>query len=416
MNVCMIVHKNYHSDPRVRRYAEALADAGVHVDILCLRDLQALPQKPNDTIKTFAIPLTCLVDRSMNYFLSYVIALVWFSCWLLILHLKRRYAVIHVHNMPDFLVFAALIPRVLGTKVILDIHDPMPEFYTSKYRRKPDGLGVKLLRLQERLSASLAHAIITANANFKRNLIARGIPAGKITVVNNVADPRWFDRSRYTQIRKTVGNHFTLIYPGTIAPRYGLDVAIRALPLLIEKIPQIRLLIIGPHTPHVDELVALAEQLRVSSFVEFRPLLPVEEVPRQIVQADIGIYTALPDAHMSIATPTKVLEYAVMGIPVLASRLKILEDIFDDTAVQFFEPGNVEHFSSCVLELFQRPSRQAELVRNADNLFVRSHCWETEQQSYFNVLHGLIGTQYGKKEKNSVQAYERPAGETAESS
>ncbi|NJL35241.1 MAG: glycosyltransferase family 4 protein [Chloroflexaceae bacterium] len=113
--------------------------------------------------------------------------------------------------------------------------------------------------------------MITANSNFRENLIKRGIPADKITVVNNVADPRIFNRSAYEHLRQRTDDRFTLIYPGTIAHRYGLDVAIRALPLLVKQMPHIRLLIIGTRVAYVDELAALAEQLGVAAYVGVSP-------------------------------------------------------------------------------------------------------------------------------------------------
>jgi glycosyltransferase involved in cell wall biosynthesis len=392
MKICLVVHKNYYYDGRVRRYAEALSDAGAQVDILCLRGPADTSNSQSGRIRVFSIPLRHVAQNGrMSFLLEYSAALILFSVWLLVLYAKNRYSVIHVHNMPDFLIFTALGPRIFGAKLVLDIHDPMPEFYQSKYRHQTGNTTVRLMRIQERLSAKLAHAVITANANFKLNLITRGIAASKITVVNNVADLRIFNRDGYNRKHTTTNNNFTLIYPGTIAPRYGLAVAIHAVPVLLSKIPQLRLLIIGPEGTHADELTVLAKQLGVASSVQIQPLIPIDQIPQQIAQADVGIYPALPDAHMSIATPSKVLEYAIMGIPIIASRLKILEDLFGDSAIMFFEAGNVGQFADCVLELFQDPSRRDELVRNADHVFVDSHCWDNERRAYFSVLNDLLG-------------------------
>ncbi len=392
IKVCMIVHQYYYCDQRVKCYAEALVAAGTQVDVLCPRDQNQPSTGQKSGVRVFTIPLSRGYRGRGSYFLEYGAAFILFATRLLELYIKNRYQVIHVHNMPDFLVFTALIPRIFGVKLILDIHDPMPEFYMSKYECQADGRVVRLMRLQEKLSSMLAHAVITANSNFRDSLVKRGIPADKITVFNNVPDPNVFNRSEYKKERRSESKHFTLIYPGTIAPRYGLDVAIRALPLLVTKIPQIRLVIIGAQADHanVKQLARLAGQLGVSSFVRFKPPIPVDEVAQQVVQADVGIYPALPDPHMSIATPTKVLEYAVMGIPIIASRLKILEDLFTDSAIAFFEPGNVEQFTRWVLQLFESPARREELVRNADSVFVHTHPWRAELRAYYSLLNRLL--------------------------
>ncbi len=388
--VCMIVHQYYHLDGRVKQYAESLAKAGMQVDVICLRDQNQPKTDSTDNIRIISIPLGRSYKNRGSYLFEYGLALMLFTIQLTILHIKNQYQAIHVHNMPDFLIFAALFPRISGAKLILDIHDPTPEFYMSKYKTDQNNLAVRLMRIQERLSAKLAHAIITANPNFKVNLIKRGIAAHKITIINNVADARIFNRNKYRQKIHKNNEYFTLIYPGTIAPRYGLDVAIKALPLLIKDLPQLRLQIIGSQVGYATELADLAQQLDVAAFVQFMPVMPINKIPQQITKANIGLYPALPDPHMSIATPTKVLEYAMMGIPIIASRLKVLEDLFNDRSIMFFEPGNANQLAQCILELYNNPARRNELVRNADHSFVHIHSWEKEQNKYFKLINRLL--------------------------
>jgi glycosyltransferase involved in cell wall biosynthesis len=291
--------------------------------------------------------------------------------------------------MPDFLVFSALIPRLLGSSLILDIHDPMPELYLSKYGERAAKLVHWFIVLQERLSRMLANAVITVNSKCKENLAARGKHPNKITVINNYPDREKFNRSAYTHVRKAKRETFSLICPGTIQPRYGLEIAVRALPLLTARIPNISLVIIGPETQHRNQLKQLAEELGVSSYTSFLPFIPNEEIPHRIAQSDIGIYPALLDAHMLIATPTKVLEFATMGIPIVSSRLRIIEELFGNSSIMVFEPGNVEQFAECVVKLYENPSLREELVLNADQEFVQKHSWDDEFQVYLELLDQL---------------------------
>jgi glycosyltransferase involved in cell wall biosynthesis len=272
----------------------------------------------------------------------------------------------------------------------------MPEVYQSKFGDHATSHVIRLMQLQERLSCAFASAVITANPTFKKNLIGRGVPADKVAVVNNTPDSRVFNRERYPRADPCVGNRFTLVYPGTVAPRYGLAVAIRALPRLAEEISGLRLLLVGLHpTQHIAELAALAERLGVSSCVEFNPPVPTEEIPRLLAGADVGIYTAIPDPHMNIAMPTKVLEYAVMGIPIIASRLQVLEEFFDNSAILFFEPGNVDQFARCVLELFRNPGRTTQLVEAMDRTCVRTMSWSNERDVYVRVVNRLLAGRRG---------------------
>jgi glycosyltransferase involved in cell wall biosynthesis len=381
--ICMVVHQNYYGDGRVRRYAESLAEAGAQVDILCVRNDKVTSGESQRGIRVMTIPVGRGYKNRLSYLFEYALAFMLFAFYLLVLHLRNRYDVIHVHNMPDFLLFVALIPKWLGAKLILDIHDPMPEFYMSKYGTPRDTLGVRLLRLQERWATRMAHEVITANQYFRENLIQRGIPADKITVVNNIPDEKIFHRNGYQRDFQNKRQHFTLIYPGTIAPRYHLDVAIRALPRIIPSVPNVRLKIIGPLVDYVEELKYLTRQLGVQGFVEFHPAIRINEVPQQLMQADLGIYLALPDAHMNIATPSKVLEFAAMGLPIIASRLKVLETFFTDSALHFLNPGDVEAFAEAVVALHRSPEKREDMVRHADAAFVNTYSWQNEMQKYF---------------------------------
>ena len=393
IRVCLLVHQYAYRHARVQRFAETLADAGAQVDLLCLRD----PMRPQDGsmrgVRIFTIPVGRGSQKRAGRLFEYMAALILFAVYLLRLYVRNRYDVIQIHNMPDFLVFAALIPRLFGARLILDICDPMPEFYSSKYAASQRRtLMASVLGAQEKLSTGFVHAVTCANPNFKEALVGRGVPADKITVVNYVPDSRLFARSGANARRSGGSAGFVLIYPGTIAPRYGLDLAIRALPALAPKIPGLRLIILGPQDQYVRQLAALAEQLGVSALVELRPLVPLRDVAAQIAGADVGIYPALPDPHMSIAMPMKVLEYAMLGIPVVASRLKVLAALFPESAIMFFEPGDVDGFVRCVLALFESPARRAALVHAADEAVLPRLSWDKERQTYFELLDRMLAT------------------------
>jgi len=384
---CMVVHQDYFIDARVMQYAETLAQAGYGVDVICARASSGGQGHAPENIRVFSIPFTHRQGSFSALQVEYILAMPMYAAYLLWLFLQNRYTVIHVHNMPDFLIFCALIPKLLGAKLILDIHDPMPEIFTSKYKKPQKNILLHLVCLQEKASTALADAVITANPNFKRALQERGVEAEKITVVLNQPDPKVFQRGRCQREKREQGEKmFRLIYPGTIAPRYGLDIAVRALPLLIEKIPHIRLVLIGSVTDYARELTQLAVMLGVTPHVVIKPAIPLEQIPAELCSADVGIYPALPDEHMSIAIPGKIVEYVVMGLPVVASRLKILEQIFPDEAIIFFEPGNVEQFARCVLGLYQNPQYRDEIVRHADESYTEKHSWENEKENYFEVL------------------------------
>jgi glycosyltransferase involved in cell wall biosynthesis len=385
----MVVHKEYVHDTRVRRYAEALVSRGAQVHVLCTRDRRPGASGTGGGVTVYEIPCTHRHGGRLRQIVEYAAGFVLYTARLFVLHLRHRYDVIHVHNMPDFLVFAALAPRLLGARVILDVHDPMPEFYLSKFQPPGEPWIVKALQVQERLAAALAHRVITASPHFRTNLIRRGVPAERVDVILNFPDPAVFRRPAAAE-RVAARPWFTLIYPGTIAPRYGLEVAIRAVPALIGAIPNVRLLLIGPDNDHARALRSLAQQLGVAPAVQFLPSMSPGAVARHLAAADIGIYPGLPDPHMSIAVPTKVLEYAAMGLPIVASRLQIIEELFGAAGVRFVAPGSLDEFTARVLELHGDRRLAADQVRRADLALSRLQSWSHERTKYFTVIDRLL--------------------------
>lgn len=385
----MVVHQYYYRDGRVQRYAESLAAQGIEVDVLCPRDPNEPPAQRNPLIQVHPIRLSRGYQKRGNYLVEYAAALALFGAKLAVRHPRRRYDVIHVHNMPDFLVFAALLPKALGAKVVVDVHDVMPEFYMSKFGAGPTSPVVRFMKLQEQVSAKLADRVITANDTFAERLAERGIPAGKITVVNNFANTALFDRAKHPAHQPGATGEFRLIYPGTIAPRYGLDIAVRALPKLVSVIPEVKLVVIGSLVDHAHELRHLAERLGVADHLDLRGAIPNDEVPGELARADVGLYPALPDAHMSIATPTKVLEYAAMGLPIVTSRLEVVERLLPPGAALWFEPGDAEALARQVIELYKDHDLGRRLVAAADAAVTARHSWAEEADRYLALLRGL---------------------------
>lgn len=389
VKVCMVVNQIYYTDTRVMSYASVLAQAGAQVDVIASRHSDRSDSSQHRNIKIYSIPLARNDSSGPGYIFNYIFSTLFFIIYASVLYFKRGYHIMHIHNMPDTLILAALLPRLFGAKVILDIHDPMPNVFMSKYHQSRRNLLVRFFEMQEKISASLANEVITANPLFKDLLIQRGIPAEKILVVNNIPNPLFFKQKKS---RKTGehGGKFTLIFPGTIAPRYRLDIAIKALPGLCKEIPNLCLKIVGKRTHHSEELAALAGELGVSAYLDFVPFIPADEVPMEIARSDVGIYTALPDPHMSIAMPIKVLEYVTMGIPVVASRLPILEAFFDETTMLFFSPGDVDEFASHVLSLYREPALRRKFAERAMSHFAGKYSWRHEFNQYLQLVKKLV--------------------------
>ncbi len=133
--ICMVAHSGYESDNRIRRYAEALVKRGDQVDVIALAEGNA--SLGSDVIS--GVTLFRVQRRSHNetgkwsYFRQLLRFFVTSSVFLTRRHIRTRYDLIHVHNVPDFLVYTAWYPKLTGAKIILDIHDIVPELFASKF-------------------------------------------------------------------------------------------------------------------------------------------------------------------------------------------------------------------------------------------------------------------------------------------
>lgn len=393
MRVCMVVHAYYEGDARVRRYGESLVAHGHQVDVLALRAPGLAKREQVVGVDVYRLPLS----RRRGGVLRYLFEYLWFTllCGLVLTMRARRYDVVHVHNMPDFLVFAALIPRLFGTKVIHDVHDLMPEVYASKFKTSLRHPGIWPLRIQEWLSYRFASAVVFATERFRKVAIGRrSASKARSTSVMNAADRRVFDRTQNPWRGPEDQNAFDLLYLGTVSHRHGVDQCVRVLPLLSERIPRARLLIHaklseGEGQP-MRELKQLIKELGVEDRVDIKAPLALEKVPEAMSKASVGVFTPHLDVHIDMALSLKVPEFVAMGVPVVAVRTSIMEELFDSDQVMLFPDGDVQAFVDCLVRLHEDRDYAVAMTERADR-FTIEHSWDREFDRYLTLLEDATG-------------------------
>lgn len=387
---CMIVHAYYPiGESRVEREALALVEAGYEVDVICLQDKGEPAVAVEEGVNVYRLPVKRHRGQgALVQFFEYIAFFILAFARVTGLHIRREYGVVQVHNLPDFLVFAALVPRLTGTRVILDLHDLMPEFYAARFHGSMNSLPVRLLCWQEHLSCSFADQVITVTELWRQSLIRRGTPADKIAVVMNVANDRVFFRTVSPAAPGETDGCFKLIYHGQLCQRYGIDLAIRSIQLLQAQIPDIQLIVHG-RGDYVDQLMALAESLNLKRQVQFSTqFVPTRELPDLIRGADAGVVPYRQDVFTDEILPTKLMEYAALGIPAIAARTSGIAAYFDDEMVQFFTPEDVEDLARAVLLLHRDRARLAQLAKNSD-IFNQRYSWEKVSAQYVELVHRL---------------------------
>jgi glycosyltransferase involved in cell wall biosynthesis len=385
---CMIVHAYYPiGEIRVEREARALIENGYEVDVVCLQQTGESAVSVEEDVNVHRLPVARHKGKGIAVqFFEYLAFFFLAMFKVTALHLKRRYSVVQVHNLPDFLIFSAIVPKLSGARLILDLHDLMPEFYSSRFQSGMTSWPIRLLCWQEKLACLFADHVFTVTELWRQTLIERGIPARKTSVVMNVANDRIFQRSNVMPVAKN-GN-FNLIYHGQLSQRYGIDLAIRAVDLLRKEIPEICLTIHG-RGDYLTELQTLAETLGVTSNVQFSTqYVPTRELPQLIGNAHAGIVPYRKDIFTDGILPTKMMEYAALGVPVIAARTTAISAYFDSEMARFFTPEDVQDLAHSILLLFKDRDQLAGYARNIEK-FNQRYSWKTVARQYVEVVDRL---------------------------
>ena len=393
--ICMLVHSNYDTDNRVRRYAETLAKRGDHVDVIAVSTGENQPAM--DTISgvtVYRIMHRKYGERSKWEFALRLLRFLYLSSnFLTRMHKRLKYDLVHVHNIPDFLVFAAWYPKLTGAKIILDIHDIVPEFFSSKFGNGTANHYSVGLELIENKSAKFADYVIVANHLWYETLLSRSVSADKCSVVLNHVDPAIFYRRSGTRN----DGKFVIIFPGSFQWHQGLDIAIEAISKLRDKAPNAELHLYGSGGTEPD-LIALAGRLGLNGQVKFCGGLPLHKMPDVIANADLGVVPKRADSFGDQAYSTKIMEFMSQGVPVVVSRTKIDSYYFNEGEVHFFPSGDSQALADAILEVIQDEALRKNLVAKGLE-YARQNSWDQKKNEYLKLVDSLTTQSFNNLDK-----------------
>jgi glycosyltransferase involved in cell wall biosynthesis len=298
-------------------------------------------------------------------------------------HHRNRYDVIHVHNLPDFLVFAAWYPKISGTRVILDIHDIVPELFANKFDAQPGNIYIGFLKFIEKAAAAFADFVIVSNHLWYEKLIGRSVPKEKCSVFLNHVDSGLFFRRERTR----TDDRFIILFPGSFQWHQGLDLAIEAFAKIHEQVPQAEFHIYGGGDEKA-ELLELTKRLGLDGKVKFCGSVSLEKIADVISNANMGIVPKRADSFGNEAYSTKIMEFMSQGVPVVLSRTKIDNFYFDDSVVRFFESGNVEALAAAMLDVIENRQLRESLIAGGYR-YVDLHSWDRRKAEYLALVDSL---------------------------
>jgi glycosyltransferase involved in cell wall biosynthesis len=380
--LCMVVHGPYPiGEPRVAREAEAAVDNGYAVEVVAMRRAGEPAQEVVNGVLVTRLPIRHArgggiwrIVAEYSLFATMATGVVGSRA------IKRRYDIVHVHSPPDFLIVAGALPRLFGSRIILDIHDPSPEMFAMRVPgRMGTAVGVFLRRL-ERLATRLADAVVTVHEPYSRELIARGVPEAKVFVVMNSVDERLLPAPR-PPARKSP----RVVYHGTVTPSYGVNLLIDAAAQLVAEVPELRVEIIGEG----DAIPEMRERVR-SMQISDRVAIDGEYIPHRralerVNGASVGVVPNLPTPLNRFALSSKLLEYVVLGIPVVSADLPTIREYFSGDEIQFFEAGRSDSLADALLAVLRDPDAAAARAKRARHRYV-AYRWDVNVREYLRIL------------------------------
>lgn len=381
--IAMVVFSYYPADPRPRREAEALVDAGYKVDVICLQNKEEKREETIQGVKIYRMPLQKKRGGKTRYLWEYTYFgfLAFFK--LTLLYFYKKYRIIHIHNMPDILVFTGLIPRIWGAKIILDLHDPMPEVFIAKYNLPENHIIIRVLRWLEKVSIKFSHQVLTPNLAFEKLFISRSCEQAKIQVVMNSPDESIFTPKNL----KEKSEQFIIMYHGTIVERNGLDIALYAIAKLKDKIPHLCFQVYG-EGDFVQRFLEIRQELNLKDVVQYHGHTSLEDIAIALEKADLGIIPNKLNPFTQLNMPTRIFECLRMNKPVIAPRTNGILDYFNENSLFFFEANNVDDLAKVILEVYENPQRRQTVLEEGIKVF-KPHAWANEKQRLINIVKQL---------------------------
>ena len=365
------------------------------LDVICLqKSVKESRRESINGVNVFRVRLRRRRRGKLTYVGQYAIFTLRSFLYLAFRSIFRRYDLVHVHNMPDVLVFSALVPKARGARVILDLHDPMPELMMSIYDLSAETYPVRCLKRLEQLSISCADLVLTPNKAFKEVFTSRGCPSEKIQIIMNSPESDIFHAPEHrSQLRTSPNgdNSFKLMYHGLIAERHGLDTALDAIANLLSVIPALEFHIFGDQTAYMSKVEAQVEKLGLQPYVRYHGYHPQTEIAKRICSIDLGIIPNRRSPFTEINMPTRIFEYLAMGKPVIVPNTRGIRDYLGPDSGLFFEPGDPESLANAILEVYRNPQKVDVILAHGRRVY-EAHRWDLYRAQFLDRVSALLAS------------------------
>lgn len=395
LKVMMAVANNpYPRDSRVRNEAQTLVAAGFEVTIVAPRGPGEAGSETVNGVRVVRYPLPKFGTGALSYALEFAYVTVATAVAAIRVWLADGLDVVHLHNPPDTLFMAALLPRVFGKTVVFDHHDLAPELYLAKFEgagSTRQSVHAALLWL-ERWSCRLAHQVITVNESYKDIDVTRnGVSEERVTIVRNGPPLAHLEPvSPDPELRSRAETLFG--YMGNIAQQDGVDHLLKALHQLQATLgyDDWYAVIVGPAEDPAP-LEALASELGITEKIWFAGYRPDDEWRRLHATVDICCVPDPANALNEKSTMIKMMEYMALGKPVVAYDLTENRATGGDTAL-YAQPSEPLDLARQFHRLIVEPGLAAELGERGRERVREKLAWEFSAERLVGLYEGLAAS------------------------
>lgn len=219
--------------------------------------------------------------------------------------------------------------------------------------------------------------ILVSNNETKKIIIDEyNVMQEKISIVPNGVDLSMFNITKKKNSKKVV-------FAGAMYYHRGLDILLKTIPLVIEKIPDAKFVLLGSGT-EMDKLKEIVSKNKLDNSVEFKGWIEREKIPENIADASIGIGPLRLTEVTSRALPIKVLEYMAVSLPLIAQKGTLPNDVLENEKNGFFIENHIELAEKIIL-LLNEPKKVENMGAHSLKL-VQKFSWDQVVDSVINEV------------------------------
>ena len=375
-------------DRRVWQESCALRDAGYEVVVICprMRGYTA----PMETLDGIHIYRHWISDEAGGFFgfiLEYLSAL-WgemrlaWKVWR-----RHRFKVIHLCNPPDLLFLVALPFKLLGVRVIYDVHDLWPEMFEAKFEKR--GLFYYLVRIAERMTYQISNVVLATNETVRRVALKRGRKTQEsVFVVRTAPKISTGDVSVNPELKKN--RQFLVGYVGVMGNADGVEYLVRAADHLVNKSGRldVQFLLMGTG-PEYDHLVSLRDSLGLQEFVDLPGRVSNEFLFSALKTIDLGVSCDPKNTYNDGCTMNKVLEYMAFG------KAQVMFDLVEGRASaleasNYVVRNSSEDLAQEMIDLLEQPDQREQMGAFGKKRLQEQLNWEKSVESLLSAYRKVL--------------------------